>query len=298
MLSTVVIEVPQEVPTEVAAEASQRCQQVLGSGRCVLGAGSEEAGSTTYRAQVSIQGPNQSILRIVFVRGAPWPLLAERTLAFTRADAADSRWASVGLVVAGLVTEFDHRPVASPLSASAKPLRRSVLAPPPKPSVGIDVGVLTGPALERGPWRVGALVRGWYGLALNRRVLAMGGLRYSQRVGEPALRWASASLGIGSRFGAHGAPMNLDFVGEVVGERVMLSATQADAGRTESASQYRFGGRLGVSLAVRIASQLGVVAGAEASVLTPSVRVVVQDELVGRELSGRVAAWSGLRLSF
>jgi hypothetical protein len=301
MLSTVVIDIPVEVAAETAAVATARCQQVLGSGRCRLQRESGVTSEATYHARVSFEGADQSVLRIVFSRAAPMGApAAERSLAFSQADAAESRWASVGLVVAGLVTDFDKRdsrasPAVPPVPAKTQPIRPA--ASPPKPALGLDAGVMTGPALEERAWRVGALVRGWYGFASNQHVIAVGGLRYSGRFEEPTLRWASLSAGLGSRFGSSSAPLSVGLVGEVVGERVMLSASEPETGRSESAHQHRFGGRLGVDVALRMTRHVGIVFGAEASALTPSVRVVVQDELVGREPSARFAVWSGLRLT-
>ncbi len=302
MLSTVVIDVPAEVAAETAAVATARCQQVLGSGRCLLRSEAAGSGGATYYARVSWEGANQAVLHIVFLRGsATDTLLAERALAFSEADASESRWASVGLVVAGLVTDFDNRDSRAgpaPAAAPAEKQPHRPAAPPAKPALGIDVGAFTGPALEEGAWRWGALVRGWYGFASNPHVLAVGGLRYSGRFEDPTLRWASVSLGFGSRLGSPSAPLSLDLVGELVGERVMLSASEPETGRSESAHQDRFGGRLGVNLALRVTQHVGVVLGAEASALTPSVRVVVRDQLVGREPSARFGVWCGLRLSF
>jgi len=298
MLSTVVIDIPVEVAAETAAVATARCQQVLGSGRCRLRSQNGDLGDATYYARVSWKGADQSVLRIVFSRATPPRApVAERALAFSEADAAESRWASVGLVVAGLVTDFDQRPEPAPAPAPAKNQAIRPAVPPPKPALGIDAGVVTGPALEEGAWRVGALARAWYGFASNQHVIAVGGLRYSGRFEEPTLRWASVSVGLGSRFGSSSAPFSVDLIGEVVGERVILSASEPETGRSESAHQDRFGGRLGVALALRVTRHVGVVLGAEASALTPSVRVVVQDQLVGREPSARFAVWSGLRLS-
>lgn len=92
--------------------------------------------------------------------------------------------------------------------------------------------------------------------------------------------------------------MTLEVVGEVVGEHVLLSARDGETGRSESAQQVRVGGRLGVNLAVRVSGRTGVVVGADASALSPPVRVVVEDVVVGREPTARLGGWLGLRLSF
>jgi hypothetical protein len=98
------------------------------------------------------------------------------------------------------------------------------------------------------------------------------------------------------RLGGQQSPVSMDITGEVVAERVSVTAKLATATATDSAAQARFGGRINLSLCLQLTEFAGLVVGADATGLTPPVKVEVQDEVVAREPSGRAALTGGLRV--
>lgn len=111
------------------------------------------------------------------------------------------------------------------------------------------------------------------------------------------LSWWSASYGFGGRLGRRTSPITAELTGELAFEHLFMSAVDPSTSTADSAGQNRFGGRLSVNVALKLAGSLAWVAGAEVSALRPSVFISV-----GQDASGRVPAVSyafstGLRLS-
>ncbi len=293
MVSDVVIEVPVEAAPAATSVAVGRCAQALGAGRC-LAAGDRVGAS--YYAQI-VGTPDASRLTIEFRRGsASGPIVAERALTFAAGDAPESRWASAGLVVAGLVAAFD----ANTEATRARPPRPRAPAAPASGHalLGVDVAALCGPGLSDGRVRVGGFGRFWYGWSSYPRVLALASLRYAARASEPHLSWTSLGLGLETRVGAPESLLNLELTGEVVAERLAVSATQAETGQAANARQNRVGGRLGLSVPVRLSQHLRLLVGGDAAAMTPPVKVEVENSVVGREPAARFAAFLGLRGAF
>src|SRR5258708_24345335 len=165
MATVVAIDVPADVSPAVTQGAVAGCRNALGSGRCVDPGAAY--GEPDWYATVRSDGDEPGRLRIEFRKRAPsGELVAERVLSFSDRDPDASRWVSAGLVVAGLVAAEDamQRPVPLvPLSGSE--LAPAPALPPARRALlwGIDAGMLVGPGLQQGPYRLGGFGRGWVG---------------------------------------------------------------------------------------------------------------------------------------
>jgi hypothetical protein len=159
------------------------------------------------------------------------------------------------------------------------------------------LALFAGPGLDVGRYRLGGLVRGYLASPEAPRVLGLVSLRYAERPGSLSLSWWGASCGVGARLGARTSPWSAELTGELVFERLRLSATDEATGQTESSAQNRFGGRLSVNTALALASHFGIVVGAEATALRPSVAITVGEDGAGRALPVSYAFSAGVRFS-
>jgi hypothetical protein len=296
MISGVVIEVPDAAAPAAALVAVGRCAQALGAGRCLVARDSVDA---SYYAQI-VSGPGATRLTIEFRRGsASGPILAERELMFAVTDASESRWASAGLVVAGLVAAFTanaETPAPLPLPQQRAPAASA--SAPAHALLGVDIAALGGPGLADGTARLGGFGRFWYGWSSYPRVLGLASVRYAASASELRLSWTSLGLGLETRVGSPESLLNLELTGEVVAERFAVFATQAGSGQTASAQQNRVGGRLGLSVPVRLSHRLRLLIGGDAAAMTPSVKVEVENSLVRREPAAHFTAFFGFRFAF
>jgi hypothetical protein len=285
MLSVAIALEPPSDPI-VVRDISASCEEAIGAKRCPDAATLPASTVVSWFALVRIDDPNASLIRIEFHDRSPSGTLIEsRSLSFSERDDPQSRWASVGAVIAAFVAARDS-------AGESPPPRPRPLPPPPAatpkaaPSLGwnVDVAVLTGPGLDRGAFRLGAIVRGYLALPGAPGVLALVSARYAERPGNLQLAWWSASCGLGARLGRT-TPLSAELTGELAFERLLMSATDPIAGKVDDAAQNRFGGRLSVNLALKLVNHLAWVAGAEATALRPAVAIAV-----GREDSGRAPA--------
>jgi len=89
-----------------------------------------------------------------------------------------------------------------------------------------------------------------------------------------------------------------ELISELVVERLFITAVEPESGRTESGGQSRFGGRVGINLALRATSQLRLLVGADAVAMTPPVNIEVKSVAVGYEPAGSFGFTAGLRFEF
>jgi hypothetical protein len=276
---------------------AESCEASLGKGRCRV-ADELRPGSVVawYALVQSDEGSNQ--LRIEFRdRSANGTVIEARELALPPPTGDEQRWASVGAVIAAFVAARDPGGEAAPPRPVVLPPPPA--APPPGPSraYNADLALLAGPGLDRGRYRWGALVRGYVASAELPRVLGLVSLRYAERPGELSLAWWGASCGMGARFGGRSSIWSAELTGELAFERLRMSASDDATGKSEASSQNRFGGRLSINAALALVSHLGVVVGAEATALRPSVAIAVGDRAAGRALAVSYAFSAGLRFS-
>jgi hypothetical protein len=296
MLSVAIaIDVPGE--TGIAAPiVSASCEAAVGAGRCPIARNLEPSSIVAWYAVVRSDDPTGTRMKVeLHDRSAFGVLVETRELAFGEHDKSESRWASVGAVIAALVAARDsteHAPPARPAEPPAPPPLEAHQAP-----WAIDLLALTGPALDRGPFRWGASVRGFVGFPRAPAAIATMSLRYAQRAGDLDLAWVSGSAGIGARIGDGDAPLGFDLTGELVYERMSITGRDDATAREASTQQNRFGGRLSVHSAVRVWQSLAVVVGADVSALRPAVDISFLDARAGREPSIAFALAAGIRYS-
>jgi hypothetical protein len=125
--------------------------------------------------------------------------------------------------------------------------------------------------------------------------LLVGSARYAVRQRDPTGRWFSLGAGVSARGGQRDSLLNAEVVGELVAERMQVATRRAEDGATDGATQMRFGGRFGLDLSLWAASFARIVVGADATVLTPSIRVELANAVVEREPPARIAITAGLR---
>jgi hypothetical protein len=300
MLSVAIALEPPTEPAVVQAIA-RSCEEAIGAGRCKA-AGEVVGGNVVaWYALVRLDDPAVPLLKIEFHdRDASGTLIEARELSFSERDRPENRWASAGAVIAAFVAAREGPGSSAPRPA---PPPRPLPAPAPEPAPShrlawnADLALFTGPGLDRGSYRLGGLGRGYLALPDAPGVLGLISFRYSERPGDLMLAWWSASCGMGARLGGRATPLSAELTGEFVFERLTLNATNQTTAEQQAAAQNRFGGRLSVNLALRVVGGLGLVAGAEATALRPSVAVSVGDEAAGRAPAVGYAFSAGLRFS-
>ncbi|HEX2872389.1 MAG TPA: hypothetical protein VHP33_14070 [Polyangiaceae bacterium] len=296
MLSVAIALEPPSDPI-VVRDISASCEEAIGAKRCPDAATLPASTVVSWFARVRVDDPNASLIRIEFHdRGPSGTLIESRSLSFSERDDPQSRWASVGAVIAAFVAARDSAGAPPPSPPLPRPLPLPVPAPQVAPGLGwnVDVAVLTGPGLDSGAYRLGALGRGYLALPGAPGVLALVSARYAERPGNLQLAWWSASCGLGARLGRT-TPLSGELTGELAFERLLMSATDAATSKDDDAAQNRFGGRLSVNLALKLVSHLAWVAGAEATALRPAVAIAVGHEDSGRAPAVTYAFSTGLR---
>jgi hypothetical protein len=291
-----------EPTAEVAAVAqvTRSCEEAIGDGRCPAASELAPASVVTWYALVHMEGPSAPTLEIEFHdRSAAGSLIEKRVLSFSERDSAESRWASAGAVIAAFVAARDG--TVGPPMPRPRPLPAPLAPPPPAPLPlrwNADLALFTGPALDRGAFRWGGLARGYLAAPQAPRVLGLVSLRYAEadRKDTVDLSWWAASAGIGARLGGHDTPLSAELTGELSFERLSMAATDLVTAEREATSQNRFGGRLSVNFSLQVAGPLGVVVGAEANALRPSVAIRVGEEDLGRAPAVSYACSAGLRV--
>lgn len=296
MLSIAIALEPPSDPI-VVRDISASCEEAIGAKRCPDAATLPASTVVSWFALVRVDDPNASLIRIEFHdRNPSGTLIESRSLSFSERDDPQSRWASVGAVIAAFVAARDS--AGPPPLPAARPLPPPAPSPKSTPALGwnVDVGALTGPGIDRGAYRLGALGRGYLALPGAPGVLALLSARYAERPGNLQLAWWSASFGLGARLGRT-TPLSAELTGELAFERLLMSATDAATSKSDDAAQNRFGGRLSVNLALKLVNHLAWVAGVEATALRPAVAIAVGHEDSGRAPAVTYAFSTGVRFS-
>src|SRR5256885_1486915 len=102
VVAAVAIHVETEVPADLLEATVRSCSVALGEDHCRLSDGPPE--DNAFYATVRVDAANTETAHITVQRHGEGPLLTERDLAFAPEDAPAERWASVGVVIAALVT--------------------------------------------------------------------------------------------------------------------------------------------------------------------------------------------------
>jgi len=294
MLSVAIaVEVPGE--TGIAATiASASCEAAVGAGRCPIARNLEPSSVVAWYAVVRSEDASGTHMKVeLHDRSSTGAIIETRDLAFTERDKSESRWASVGAVIAAFVAARDTTERA-PAPPRVEPAPAPAFEARPTPWA-VDLMAITGPALDRGPFRWGGAVRGFVGFPSAPAVIGAVSLRYAQRAGDVDLTWVSGSAGIGARVGDGDSPVGFDLTGELVYERMSILGRDDVTGHEASSQENRFGGRLGVHGALRLWHGLAFVVGADVSALRPAVDITFLDARAGREPSVGFALAAGFR---
>jgi hypothetical protein len=293
MLSVaIVVDLPGE--TGIAAPiVSKSCEAAVGEGRCPIARSLEPSRVVAWYAIVRADDASGTHMKVELRdRSVTGVLIETRDLIFAEHDKTESRWASVGAVIAALVAARDSTERPPPRAPETPP---PVIEAPPIPWA-IDLFLLTGPALDRGAFRWGGSVRGFVGVPRAPGAIGTLSLRYAQRPGDLDLAWVSGSAGIGARVAGNESPFDFDLTGELVYERMSMTGRDEATGREASSAQNRFGGRLSVHSSVRVWKSLAFVVGADVSALRPAVDISFLDARAGKEPSIGFAFAAGIGL--
>ena len=303
MLSVAIaIEPPTESAPAVVQVVARSCEQAIGQGRCKAATELQSASVVAWYALIRMPEPEASEVSIEFHdRNETGALIEKRSLTFSERDSELSRWASAGAVIAAFVAARDSGAEAARVANKPPPaLPPPADKPPPErgPAFDVDLGLLTGPGLDSGPFRLGALARGYVSLPQAPGVLGLFSLRYAERSAALELGWWSASCGLGARLGGGKTfRLSVELTGELAFERMLMSAVDSETAEQDEAAQNRFGGRLSVNLALGLTEQLAVVAGGEVSAMRPSVTIAIGDDAAGREPAFGFGLSAGVRFS-
>jgi hypothetical protein len=249
---------------EQRAALEQRCSEILGAGRCRIVVAAEPRGAC-WHARVTAEGgatpTDASVLLTDDTEPARGPV--RRDVTFRPNDAVGERWATLGLVIAALVTVEEHSAaeVAPALEGAGFAPVIETRPPPPAP-IPLD-GALDAQAVGA----LGVLP----GVALGVRVDALVGMRHVALLGRATLFPAQSRASLGPS-GAAG-----DF-----------SLASGGLGLCGLDARGRWGGRAcaGVDFARMRAQGLGVT---ETSAVTAAWQDVWLGAMVTRRLARHLA---------
>jgi hypothetical protein len=294
----VVVEIGPEPPAELADAAIDGCNGALGRGSCQL-AHSGDAVRSQFHALVRADADRPGVFTIELrERQRDGRVLETRELTFAEHDTPVERSTSLGVVIAALIAaqERRERVVSKPAPKPSAPPRPAPVAPRVR-TLRIDFGMTATHALEESPLQLGALGRLSLVLPpLPLFVTAAAG--YESRLeAQPSVAWLVGAVGLGVRVGSLRAPLALELRSEAVLERVAIGADDPSGDGHEAAARWRFGTRWSAEGVWSWSESLGLVAGAQLTVLRPSVVIEVRDEAVERAPAVSWGAFLGLRYS-
>ncbi|HEX4340567.1 MAG TPA: hypothetical protein VH062_31880 [Polyangiaceae bacterium] len=277
----VAIHLASELSPDLAARTLKSCLAALGAERCRLSDEPPPRDDDAYYATVTSPDGDAAVHIRIVRRAADALPVAERDLAFAPEDAPGDRWASVGVVIAALVTAAQGTsppPVVVPPPAPRRPISVPP-TPPPRREHPIRVDLLVRLARETAtnyPAELGGVLRGAFAPAGGPFFVGIG-VGYAGRLGrQPDLTIPSGSVGAGYRWGTPEARWGAEVHVDALAERWLLSASEP--GRTDSQGVWRFGGALGLDGTWGFTPRVQAVAGLAAQVLTPRVAVDVRGQ--------------------
>jgi hypothetical protein len=295
----VAIHLASQLSPELAARTVQSCEAALGDQHCRLT--DDPPSGDDYYAMVTAEGSSADGAYIVISRGDTDRPIVERHLKFLPEDAPGDRWASVGVVIAALVTAAEGA-VEKPPPPKTPP----VVVPPPRPPAArpkpppaehpARFDLLVHLSRESGtdyPRELGGTFRGSF-LVPRSPVFFGAAAGYAARIGpQPSLQFPLAGVGGGVRWGAPDARWALELNLFGLAQYWIISASQP--GRSESEPVWRFGGSLGADLVWAADPRWQLLAGVSAQLLTPRVTIDVAGQTAEKSPPVGVAFAFGLR---
>jgi hypothetical protein len=297
----VAIHLASELSPELAARTVQSCEAALGEEHCRLT--DEPLSGDDYYATVTVEGTSADGAHIVISRRDAEHPIVERHLSFLPEDAPGDRWASVGVVIAALVTAAEgpvEKPPPRNPPPSAPPPPRPPAPHPKAPAAAhpARIDLLVHLSRESGtdyPSELGGSLRASF--MVPRSPVFFGAVAgYAARIGpQPTLQFPLAGIGGGLRLGAPEARWALEFNLFGVAEYWIISASEP--GRSESEPVWRFGGSLGADVIWAANRNWQLLAGVSAQILTPRVTIDVGGQAAEQAPPVGVAFALGLRFS-
>ena len=286
------------------------CAEAHGEGACVV-AGSEQDVTATWRARVIWEDALELHARIEIRRGAAAAAPESvRSVAFSTADEPAQRHRAAGLIVASYVAErirAEERAAQTSATAVARapeavPTAAKPAGSPPALAFGVDLGGLVGTALDRGPARLGATVRGFVRprASVLGATLALRGAFVDATRGTTAqtgLLLGSGSVGALLRLGPASSALALELRVELLAELLRARAEDPVTRLPESEGRWRLGGQLGLEGHAALGGGFGLFLGADAQLLLPGVSVEVGGQDLGRARPFGASGLFGLRWS-
>jgi hypothetical protein len=281
----VAIHLAPELSPDLALRTIHSCEAALGADRCRLV--EEPPSDGAYYATVTSDGPDAEAAHIVIVHRAAMPPVAERELAFAPEDGPGDRWASVGVVIAALVTADagrEPRPAPAPPKPAPKrprPVPRRLPTPVERHPLRIDLlARLSRETATDFPKELGADLRASLALGSSPFFIRVEG-GYAGRIEQrPSLSFPFFGAGAGVRAGAPEARWAAELHLTAKAECWILSASEP--GRTDSDAVWRFGGAAGLDGIWAPAARWQIVAGAGVQALAPRVTVDVSGATTDR----------------
>jgi hypothetical protein len=279
-LVVVVVEVGPEPPAELAQAAIDGCNGALGAGSCRLNRPGDAAGSEFY-ALVREDRDRPGVFTIELrERRRDGRVLETRELTFAERDTPVERSTSLGVVIAALVAAQDRRGRAASKPVPPPPAPHPAPAAPHVRTLRIDLGLTVAHALKENPIQLGGLGRLSLVLPPFPLFLTVAAGYESRLARQPSVAWLVGAAGVGVRVGSLRAPLGLELRSEMVAERVAIGADDPAGDGHEEADRWRFGARWGAEGVWSWTESLALLAGAQLTVLRPSIVVELQDEVV------------------
>jgi len=285
----VAIHLAPDLRPDFALRTLKSCEAALGAERCRLT--DEPTSDDDFYASVTSDHDVATAHIVLLRRGSTSPA-AVRDLSFSSEDPARDRWASVGVVVAALVTAANGR---APAHAHPPESPRRERAGEPEHALRFDALLRLGRETSTSyPAELGGVLRVSFAPTRSPFFLRLSG-GYSGRLApQPDVSIASGAAGGGFRWGAPSAKWGAEMHTEVLFERWILSASEP--GRSDAQGVWRFGAAAGADCTWGFLPWVQAVVGASLQLLDPGLDVDVRGQNAERVPPFGVAAVAGIRL--
>jgi hypothetical protein len=295
---------PAELGVLVAA-----CNRAAVSAECALAKDPPERAASAV-AIVTLEGPDRVRVELG-VRRDEHDQWRTREFAFLAQDDSLERWRAIGFTI-GTLFGSEPEPAGSPQQVPIQAPVRDTPPPTPRPrpraagvakpefpaGVFVDAGMVTGPGLDVGPWRLGGAAR----LAIQPLpppfYVSLGGsaaMRVSRGAAGTGARWFDVTLGAGYSLLGTLSASGVELRADLGLERFSIEVT-APSGRSDSGGRWLFVAGAGVAGRLRIASGLLAVAEVQGSLSPAQTDVRVSGASVGTASMLRYAGLVGLRV--
>lgn len=265
------------------------CSEVLADERCSAADEAEAHGPEVSELLVQLRTDPALTTVTVTVPRADRPA-ASRTLRLDPTATREEHARAAGLVVAAQVLALRYERLAPEAADTHLPV--SAAQPAASESLRLDLAGSLGTARDRGPPRVGLLLRAsWLPLVIPLGVAVA--LRGAYPPDTPRVLWGGVSAGVLWRLAPPRAWLALEARLEALLQHSEVMASEGE--QHERAGALRVGGQLGLELLLRLAGTTWLFLGLEAALLRPRVALYVHGAHVATEPLASGALLLGLR---